>query len=122
MLKKKNFLIKSTDKNLLKRKRLKLPFFYFPIFENKTIVMNRSFTSIFIFLISVSIWSQAPQKLSSVEIYEQVQKLNFLGKVLYVAAHPDDENTKLITYFSNHYHAQTAYLSLTRGDGGQNLI
>ncbi len=84
--------------------------------------MNRSFTSIFIFLISVSIWSQAPQKLSSVEIYEQVQKLNFLGKVLYVAAHPDDENTKLITYFSNHYHAQTAYLSLTRGDGGQNLI
>lgn len=66
--------------------------------------------------------AQAPQKLSSVEIYEQVQKLNFLGKVLYVAAHPDDENTKLITYFSNHYHAQTAYLSLTRGDGGQNLI
>ena len=66
--------------------------------------------------------AQAPQKLSSVEIYDQVQKLNFLGKVLYVAAHPDDENTKLITYFSNHYHAQTAYLSLTRGDGGQNLI
>ncbi|WP_316929534.1 PIG-L family deacetylase [Flavobacterium sasangense] len=66
--------------------------------------------------------AQAPKKLSSVEIYDQVQKLNFLGKVLYVAAHPDDENTKLITYFSNHYHAQTAYLSLTRGDGGQNLI
>jgi LmbE family N-acetylglucosaminyl deacetylase len=84
--------------------------------------MNRSFTSIFIFLISSLTFAQAPQKLSSVEIYEQVQKLNFLGKVLYVAAHPDDENTKLITYFSNHYHAQTAYLSLTRGDGGQNLI
>ncbi|TAF10913.1 MAG: PIG-L family deacetylase [Flavobacteriia bacterium] len=84
--------------------------------------MNRSFTSIFIFLISIITFAQAPQKLSSVEIYEQVQKLNFLGKVLYVAAHPDDENTKLITYFSNHYHAQTAYLSLTRGDGGQNLI
>ena len=84
--------------------------------------MNRSFTSIFIFLISIITYAQAPQKLNSVEIYEQVQKLNFLGKVLYVAAHPDDENTKLITYFSNHYHAQTAYLSLTRGDGGQNLI
>jgi len=84
--------------------------------------MNRSFTSIFIFLISIITFAQAPQKLNSVEIYEQVQKLNFLGKVLYVAAHPDDENTKLITYFSNHYHAQTAYLSLTRGDGGQNLI
>ncbi|RAK21693.1 GlcNAc-PI de-N-acetylase [Flavobacterium aquaticum] len=84
--------------------------------------MNRSFTSIFIFFISIIAFAQAPQKLNSVEIYEQVQKLNFLGKVLYVAAHPDDENTKLITYFSNHYHAQTAYLSLTRGDGGQNLI
>ena len=84
--------------------------------------MNRSFTSIFILLISIITFAQAPQKLSSVEIYEQVQKLNFLGKVLYIAAHPDDENTKLITYFSNHYHAQTAYLSLTRGDGGQNLI
>lgn len=84
--------------------------------------MNRSFTSIFILLISIITFAQAPQKLTSVEIYEQVQKLNFLGKVLYVAAHPDDENTKLITYFSNHYHVQTAYLSLTRGDGGQNLI
>ena len=84
--------------------------------------MNRSFTSIFIFFVSIIAFAQAPQKLNSVEIYEQVQKLNFLGKVLYVAAHPDDENTKLITYFSNHYHAKTAYLSLTRGDGGQNLI
>jgi hypothetical protein len=84
--------------------------------------MKRSLTSFFIFFISFTIWAQAPQKLNAVEIYEQVQKLNFLGKVLYVAAHPDDENTKLITYFSNHYHAQTAYLSLTRGDGGQNLI
>jgi hypothetical protein len=84
--------------------------------------MNRRITSIFIFLISLVAFAQAPQKLNAVEIYEQVQKLNFLGKVLYVAAHPDDENTKLITYFSNYYHAQTAYLSLTRGDGGQNLI
>lgn len=84
--------------------------------------MKRSITSIFIFVFSITMCAQAPQKLSSVEIYDQVQKLNFLGKVLYVAAHPDDENTKLITYFSNYYHAQTAYLSLTRGDGGQNLI
>lgn len=68
------------------------------------------------------IFAQTPTKPNSTEIYEQIQKLNFLGKVLYVAAHPDDENTRLITYFSNHYHANTAYLSLTRGDGGQNLI
>ena len=73
-------------------------------------------------LFTTTLFAQAPKKPSTNEIYEKVQKLNFLGKVLYVAAHPDDENTKLITYFSNHYHANTAYLSLTRGDGGQNLI
>jgi LmbE family N-acetylglucosaminyl deacetylase len=41
---------------------------------------------------------------------------------LYVAAHPDDENTRLISYLTHNIHANTAYLSLTRGDGGQNLI
>lgn len=66
--------------------------------------------------------AQQPEKLNATEIYGKIQKLNFLGSVLYLAAHPDDENTKLIAYFSNHYHANTAYLSLTRGDGGQNLI
>ncbi|WP_235297184.1 PIG-L family deacetylase [Portibacter marinus] len=66
--------------------------------------------------------AQEPDKLSSGEIYQKLQKLNFLGNVLYIAAHPDDENTRLISYFSNAVHANTAYLSLTRGDGGQNLI
>ena len=55
-------------------------------------------------------------------IYRQLEKLNFLGSMLYVAAHPDDENTALISHFANHVHAHSAYLSLTRGDGGQNLI
>ena len=59
---------------------------------------------------------------SSGAIYQDLKKLNFLGSVLYVAAHPDDENTALISHFANHIHAETAYLSLTRGDGGQNLI
>ena len=59
---------------------------------------------------------------SSAAIFQDLQQLNFLGNVLYVAAHPDDENTRLISYFSNQIHANTAYLSLTRGDGGQNLI
>ncbi|WP_242121340.1 PIG-L family deacetylase [Aestuariivivens sediminicola] len=66
--------------------------------------------------------AQKPKTPSSSEIYESLQKLNFLGSVLYVAAHPDDENTRLISYFSNHIKARTGYLSLTRGDGGQNLI
>ena len=79
--------------------------------------------SLVIFLLSFQlIKAQQPQKPSSVEIYNQIQKLNFLGSVLYVAAHPDDENTRLISYFSNETKARTAYLSLTRGDGGQNLI
>lgn len=66
--------------------------------------------------------AQKPKTPSSSQIYESIQKLNFLGSVLYVAAHPDDENTRLISYLSNHVKARTAYLSLTRGDGGQNLI
>jgi len=68
------------------------------------------------------ILAQAPKKFTSGEIYTSIQKLNFLGSVLYIAAHPDDENTRLISYFSNNVKAQTAYLSITRGDGGQNLV
>ncbi|MBS1534787.1 MAG: PIG-L family deacetylase [Bacteroidetes bacterium] len=68
------------------------------------------------------IWAQQPDKPNSVSIYHQIQKLNFLGSVLYIAAHPDDENTRLITYLANEKNARTGYLSLTRGDGGQNLI
>ncbi|MDT0621298.1 PIG-L family deacetylase [Croceitalea vernalis] len=68
------------------------------------------------------IQAQAPKQLSSSEIHHELQKLNFLGTALYVAAHPDDENTRLIAYLSNEVKARTAYLSLTRGDGGQNLI
>src|SRR6478672_5223222 len=66
--------------------------------------------------------AQEPKKPNAVEIYNQIQKLNFLGSVLYIAAHPDDENTRLISYLSNEKKARTGYLSLTRGDGGQNLV
>ena len=55
-------------------------------------------------------------------IYQQLQKLNVLGSVLYVAAHPDDENNSLLPYLAKEKKYRTAYLSLTRGDGGQNLI
>ncbi|MRH99260.1 LmbE family protein [Kriegella sp. EG-1] len=66
--------------------------------------------------------AQKPSKPTSSEIYHNIQKLNFLGSALYIAAHPDDENTRLISFLSNNTKARTAYLSLTRGDGGQNLI
>jgi LmbE family N-acetylglucosaminyl deacetylase len=79
-------------------------------------------TVLFLLLTSVSILAQKPKIQSTSDIYESIQKLNFLGSVLYVAAHPDDENTRLISYMSNEIKARTAYLSMTRGDGGQNLI
>jgi LmbE family N-acetylglucosaminyl deacetylase len=66
--------------------------------------------------------AQAPKKPNAVDIYHQIEKLNVLASVLYVAAHPDDENTRMISYFANDVKAHTGYLSLTRGDGGQNLI
>ncbi len=85
--------------------------------------MMKYIQGLFLLLVCcVLVQAQAPEKLSSGEIYQKLKKLNFLGSVLYVAAHPDDENTRLISYFSNAVHANTAYLSLTRGDGGQNLI
>ena len=59
---------------------------------------------------------------SSTEIYQQLKKLNVLGSVLYIAAHPDDENNSLLPYLAKEKMYRTAYLSLTRGDGGQNLI
>ena len=66
--------------------------------------------------------AQHIEQANSSEIYEKLEKFNFLGSALYVAAHPDDENTRLISYLSNGLNARTAYLSITRGDGGQNLI
>ena len=76
-----------------------------------------------LFLLAVtSLFAQRPERLNSAEIYQAIEKLNVLGSALYVAAHPDDENTRLISWLSNDQHMNTAYLSLTRGDGGQNLI
>ncbi|WP_297334868.1 PIG-L family deacetylase [Algoriphagus sp.] len=62
------------------------------------------------------------QTRSSAEIYHELVKFKQTKRVLYVAAHPDDENTRLIAYLANELKAQVGYLSLTRGDGGQNLI
>lgn len=85
--------------------------------------MRQLLVSCVISLLCINLgFSQAPKKNSSTEIYHSLQKLNFLGSALYIAAHPDDENTRLISYLSNNVKAKTAYLSLTRGDGGQNLI
>ena len=84
--------------------------------------MRKQILSLMLGAFSFCVVAQKPQKLNSNQIYEKLQKLNFLGSALYIAAHPDDENTRLIAYLANHEKARTAYLSLTRGDGGQNLI
>ena len=60
--------------------------------------------------------------MSSDEILHSIKKLKILGSVLYVAAHPDDENTRLIAHMAKERQYHTGYLAITRGDGGQNLI
>ncbi|HLZ89562.1 MAG TPA: PIG-L family deacetylase, partial [Puia sp.] len=67
-------------------------------------------------------FGQAPETVTSAEIFLRLNKLNVLGTVLYMAAHPDDENSRLIAYMAKERLFRTAYLSMTRGDGGQNLI
>ena len=74
------------------------------------------------FCIENATLAQTPSTNSSSEIYAQLKKLNVLGSVLYVAAHPDDENNGLLPFFAKEKLYRTGYLSLTRGDGGQNLI
>src|SRR5262245_31959093 len=64
----------------------------------------------------------APRRTDAAAIQLALKKLQFLGSALYVAAHPDDENTRLIAWLENGRLADTGYLAMTGGDGGQNLI
>lgn len=75
-----------------------------------------------VFLLPRIAYPQISSQPNASQIQLKLKKLNFLGSVLYMAAHPDDENTNIIAYMSNDKLASTAYLALTRGDGGQNLI
>ena len=72
--------------------------------------------------LSAPVEAQRIQMPNASEIQLGLEKLDVLGSVLYIAAHPDDENTAALAYFSKGMKLRTAYLSLTRGDGGQNLI
>ncbi|HEX4652716.1 MAG TPA: PIG-L family deacetylase [Candidatus Udaeobacter sp.] len=63
-----------------------------------------------------------PEQMNASQIELALQKLNVLGRVLYIAAHPDDENTNLMAFWANGSLYDAAYLSVTRGDGGQNII
>jgi len=84
--------------------------------------MKRTFLLLAIFAEVLMAAAQAPATVTSADIYLRLKKLNVLGTVLYVAAHPDDENSRLIAYMAKGRLYRTGYLSMTRGDGGQNLI
>lgn len=79
----------------------------------------RKTLSLFLLL---SVFASSAQDQSAAHILHKIQQLQNPLRVLYLAAHPDDENTRMIAWMANDVGAQTAYLSLTRGDGGQNLI
>ncbi len=66
--------------------------------------------------------ARAAEPLSPAGILRELRGFKEMGSVLYIAAHPDDENTQLITYLARGRNYRTAYLSLTRGDGGQNVL
>ena len=113
----------------LMKKQFKNPEYLIPFFLNKFSVSRSSFllnlyllffTSFFIN--EVRAQAGPERQLTASEIKLALKKIQVLGSVLYVAAHPDDENTRMITYMANERGVRTAYLSLTRGDGGQNLI
>jgi LmbE family N-acetylglucosaminyl deacetylase len=84
-------------------------------------IIRRLHLLLFLFVTFIAV-AQPPRSYTSSEILLQLKKLNTVGSVLYIAAHPDDENTRLIAYLANEKCLRTGYLSLTRGDGGQNLI
>lgn len=77
---------------------------------------------VFLLLLPCMLRAQKPAQLNSSDIKLALKKLNVAGSVLYIAAHPDDENTRLLSYLAKESKLRTGYLSITRGDGGQNLI
>jgi LmbE family N-acetylglucosaminyl deacetylase len=79
---------------------------------------------LFTITVAISFATQAQQvrPANAARIYNEIATLQHLTNVLYLAAHPDDENTRLLAWMVNDQHINTAYLSLTRGDGGQNIL
>jgi LmbE family N-acetylglucosaminyl deacetylase len=73
-------------------------------------------------LVASHLPAQPTPRIGAAELEQTLDRLNTLGSVLMMAAHPDDENTAVLSYFARGRHMRTAYLSATRGEGGQNLI
>jgi LmbE family N-acetylglucosaminyl deacetylase len=73
-------------------------------------------------IVSIPEDSRPDEPVPASALLEDLRSFREMGSVLHIAAHPDDENTQLITYLARGRHCRAAYLSLTRGDGGQNMI
>src|SRR5437899_2021510 len=85
--------------------------------------MTRTYAGLLVRLLVIVPSAVAQRSFSgAAEIEQSLHKLNELGTVLHIAAHPDDERTAVLAYFARGRYMRTAYLSLTRGEGGQNLI
>jgi len=84
--------------------------------------MKRFLLSLTLVFCALSVFAQTNPPADVVTIEQNLKKLDVLGSVLYIAAHPDDENTRLLAYLAQEKHYRAGYLSMTRGDGGQNLI
>jgi LmbE family N-acetylglucosaminyl deacetylase len=74
------------------------------------------------FFLAPPLDAQQPDAPDAAQTELALRQLGVVGSVLYVGAHPDDENTALLAYLARGRGVRTAYLSLTRGDGGQNLL
>src|SRR2546421_9091177 len=77
---------------------------------------------LFLLITSHALRAQQPAPMDAAETELALRRMGVVGSVLYVAAHPDDENTALLAYLARERGVRTAYLSLTRGDGGPNLL
>lgn len=84
--------------------------------------MKKTLYTVILFLVPFLSVSQQLRPASSAQIYHELNQLKHLTSVLYLAAHPDDENTRMLGWLVNEKHIPTAYLSITRGDGGQNIL
>src|SRR5579885_1922349 len=99
-----------------------VPLSYLPVMNSNSRTMRIALTTV-IFAVTCGLPATAQRELSgAAETRVALEKLTVTGSVMMIAAHPDDENTGLLAYFARGRKVRTAYLSLTRGEGGQNLI
>jgi LmbE family N-acetylglucosaminyl deacetylase len=92
---------------------------------NVNILSNRrhlKWLGLFLFVFHINHAQAQYKPLTQSQAMAEMERFGSGKRVLYMAAHPDDENTRLIAWLSNALDAETTYLSLTRGSGGQNLI